>query len=132
MASAHPIVGINDPLEGFIVAAREHEACDESLVWLGEQQALGATMRQMIARLVDEHREWAVWARTEMADSLSHAVRVAFSEVATRDDPRMAAHLDIYFATSRTEGDMLSERWNADDLPNIARQLDEGVIERRR
>lgn len=126
------LIGINDPIEVFISAAVECGACEDAIAWLNDQRENGATMRQMIDRLIEGHTDWAVWARTEMAGLLSHAVRVAFSDVATREDPRMAAHLDIYFATSRTEGDMLSERWSADELPNIARQLDEGVIERRR
>ena len=127
-------IGINDPLDAFEALCIERGACGEALAWLSSRREAGDDMRAMIALLsADQNKQgWAVWARLTLADQLSFAVRIALSDHGTRDDPRMAAHLDIYVATSQTEGDLLAGRWNADELPTIARQLEDGVVERKR
>lgn len=131
-------IGINDNLDALMPLCEERAPtgvpCEESLVWARDAHKRGLTIRQLAAEMATdaERRTWALWCRTELGAYFTHDARVAFADAATRDEPRMAAHLDIFFATSNTEGAMLSSRWSADEFPNIARQLEEGIVQRKR
>ena len=129
-------IGINDPLDAFEALCRERGACQEALDYIASARARGWTVRDLIAGVrahdASEGSDWCIWARLTLADQMTFAARLAFSDEGTKDDPRMAAHLDIYVATSATEGALLASRWTADELPNIARQIEDGVVERRR
>lgn len=129
-------IGINDDLTELLARCEPFVPsgvpCPESLAWAQECHARGLTVRQMAEAMATdpERQTWAAWCRLELAPWLSHAAKVAFSDAATAGNPRLAAHMDIHVATSKTEGDMLAARWSVDELPNIARQLEEGVVER--
>ena len=127
-------IGINDKLERFRELCVEHEACEEALVWLDNCIAKKMRLRDMIEaiRVNPEGADWCIWARLELADDLTPSALMAFSDEGTKDDSRMAAHLDIHVATSPSEGNMLASRWSEKELPNIARQLKEGTVKRKR
>lgn len=128
-------VAINDTLEGLEALCIERDACDEALAYIADARARGWTVRQFIDNAQAEfpavYSEWALWCRLELSDALTFATKLAFAKEAMRNDPVVAAHLDVTIATAMTEGLAASEAWSAEELPQIAKELDQGIIQRR-
>jgi hypothetical protein len=130
------MIGLDDDMAVFQQLYIACNPCMPSLDYVRLARMNGWTVRQFIENAKNEcpadYVDWAQWCRTELDDLLTDEVKYAFSEIGSRSDPRWAAHADIYLADTAEEGNMLASRWNAEEFPNIARQLDEGIVERKR
>jgi hypothetical protein len=124
----------NNSTEGLIAALSAKGACEESLVFLEQCRIDGLTVEEAIVRSESEDggEAWASWARTMIWDELSPQVKLQFSELATRNNARLAAHLDLHGeGLTKEEEELMQARWSDDMFPNIARQLKNGAVRRR-
>ncbi|OJY68181.1 MAG: hypothetical protein BGP16_15070 [Sphingobium sp. 66-54] len=127
----------HDGLTEFRALSVTASACQEAFDYLDGCIADGLTLEEAALYAVDRcgplGNEFWFWVRTEMRAMIAVNFRVMLTDLITRDNPRMAAHVDIYFNDlNETEIQMVTSRWTAEDLPNIARQLASGIVTRAR
>jgi hypothetical protein len=116
--------------------AKQKNACADALNYMdeciAEGRSLNSGMTLMETRLgPDVTCGWFLWARTTFPELLNTTIKRFYTDRITRDNPRIAAHLDLCCADlDPVEVALVQSRWTAEQLPNIARQLAEGVISR--
>lgn len=124
-------------LTEFRAICGDAEACPEALTYLDQCIGDNLTLEEAALHAVDRcgemGREFWFWVRTEMSRLIAQNFRTMLTDLVTRDDPRMAAHFDIYYDDlCEPEIMMVTSRWTEEDLPNIARQLNLGIVSRAR
>lgn len=127
--------GVNDRLEDFRDLCATRGACQEALDWLDGYISRRQPLKEMVAniRANTDGAEWAYWARTEIADQLTAAAKLAFTDMATLGRPSLALAFDLFRADlTQAEADLVRTRWSADEYPRIAQELNSGIVKRAR
>ena len=91
-----------EALANFRTQAQKAQACQEALDYLdwclADQLTLADAAEQAVPRVGEAGSEFHFWVRTEMAEVISPEFRYLLTDLMSRDNPRMAAHIDLYFA----------------------------------
>ena len=86
-----------DGLLSFQTLCLEAEACEPALQHITRSIDRGLSLREcMLQAPSDQERsDWAIWCRLKLATAMDELVRLAFSDLATNHDERLAAQLCI-------------------------------------